>query len=180
VDEQEAIRLSQSGNEDSFRWLIETHYRKAFRIASRILRDPFPAADVTQEAFIAAWRALGTFRVGQPFEPWIMTIVARRAKRRLITQAAAMSMDSSVVVAIPAAAADPLAAAMANERTNAVVHALAQLSADRQLILALFYGEGQTIPEIAAALQMPVGTVKSEMHRARAKLKGLLRGFDEK
>jgi RNA polymerase sigma factor (sigma-70 family) len=86
VDEQEAIRLSQAGNEDGFRWLVEQHYKKAFRIACRILRDSSTAADVAQDAFVDAWRALGTFHIGQPFEPWIVTIVARRAKRQLVAQ----------------------------------------------------------------------------------------------
>ena len=179
VDEQEAIRLSQAGNEDAFRWLVERHYKKVFRIACRILRDSSAATDVAQEAFVAAWRALGTFHVGQPFEPWIVTIVARRAKKQLVAQAATVSADISSLADVPAPTADPLTAALASERGNGIGGAVARLSRDRQLIIALFYGEGQTIAEIAAALQMPVGTVKSEMHRARAELKRHLKGLDK-
>lgn len=83
LDEQEAIRLCQGGDKESFRVLVEKHQDKAYRAACMVLGDPGAAEDVVQDAFLAAWRCIDTFKLGLPFAPWFYKIVVRCAVRRI-------------------------------------------------------------------------------------------------
>jgi RNA polymerase sigma-70 factor (ECF subfamily) len=157
---------------------MDTHKDKAFRIACKILGDHGAAEDATQEAFVSAWRSMHTFKVGQPFTPWLLTILVRCAFKRLPKSSIQVRSLSE------ADCPDPRDPALGPEQTLAkeevfeiVRKALTRLSPQRSRIIRLYYDVGLKVSEIADLMTLPEGTVKSEMHRARQELSQILKGI---
>ena len=144
-----------------------------------MLGDAAGAADVTQEAFVAAWRGINTFKLGQPFGPWLMKIVVRGALKRLPKEPVRLvSLDEpDGVTDIRDPAPDALNVLEAEERAAAVRKAINRLSRQRRHIVLLFYDAEQSIEEIAESLGLAAGTVKSELYRARQELGKMLKGL---
>jgi RNA polymerase sigma-70 factor, ECF subfamily len=156
---------------------MDTHKDKAFRIACKILGNHGTAQDATQEAFVLAWQSMHTFERGRPFAPWFFKILARCALKRLPKNS--MQMKSLAVEDCP----DPQDPAPGPEQTFAtkevfkiVRNALATLPAQQRTIIRLHYDVGLKIWEIADLLELPEGTVKSELYRARRQLSQILKG----
>ena len=82
LDESELIRRAQRGDEHAYEELVHAYQGIAFRIAYVIARNAGDAEDATQDGFVKAWRALGRFRTGAPFRPWLLRIVANEARNR--------------------------------------------------------------------------------------------------
>ncbi len=148
----------------------------AFRAAYLIVRDEDDAADVAQDAFVRAYRALNTFDTARAFRPWLLRIVTnvalnstRAAKRR---QAATERLvpDSEP----PAGASQPAAAAEAAEQAERVWEAIGGLSDDDQTLIYLRYFLENSEAEAAEAIGRPGGTVKSRLHRALKRLRQVI------
>ncbi len=177
MDEQEAIRFCQGGDKESFRVLVEKHQDKAYRAACMILGDPGAAEDVVQDAFLAAWRSIDTFKLGLPFAPWFYKIVVRCAVRQMKRKSIHVtSVQDSDEIELSDPAPGPEQALKAAELKEVVGKAISRLSPQRKLIITLHYYLEQKICEIAESLGLPGGTVKSEIFRARQELSQTLRG----
>jgi len=177
LDEQEAIRLCQGGDKESFRVLVERHQDKAYRAACMILGDPGAAEDVVQEAFLAAWRCIDTFKLGLPFAPWFNKLVVRGAVRRIQRKSIRVScVQESGEIDLADPAPGPEVALRAEELKEIVGKAISRLTPQRKLIITLHYYLEQKISEIAESLGLPEGTVKSEIFRAKQDLSKTLRG----
>lgn len=149
----------------AFLRLADDHLDAAYRLARAILRDPTEAQDATHDAFIQAWRKWSTLRDPARFEPWFDRILVNACRNRLRRMSRWQASDISAEVAI--AAGDPFGQAHDREVIGA---ALAALSPDHRVVVALRYYRDLSIDQIAARLAIPAGTVQSRLHYALERL----------
>jgi RNA polymerase sigma-70 factor (ECF subfamily) len=162
---------AQRGDALAYEELVRPHQEIAFRVAYVITRNSADAEDATQDALVKAWRALGRFRVDEPLRPWLLRIVANEARNRrrsvgrrerLILRAADSSGE---------AAPSPETTVLDREQRTELLRALDDLPDGAREVLACRYLLELTEEETAAALDVPVGTVKSRTSRALERLK---------
>jgi RNA polymerase sigma-70 factor (ECF subfamily) len=169
LEDSELVERARRGDEDAYEDLVRAYQGIAFRTAYVIAGSASDAEEAAQEAFVKAYRALGRFRSGQPFRPWLLTIVANEARNRRRTggRRAALALR----VADPGAPGeDPEAAALASERRERLLTAVERLRDDDRDVLACRYFLELSEEETAAALGIARGTVKSRTHRALERL----------
>jgi RNA polymerase sigma-70 factor, ECF subfamily len=153
------VRAAQGGSEAAVEELFARHWPDAYRTALLIAHDRAAAEDIAQEAFLAALRALPRFDRRRPLRPWLHRIVVNRA----IDWARARRLRQEVDVdAVPEVAAPP-----ARDVTGlgALGGALARLSVEHRAVIVMRYLLELTPGEIAAALELPRGTVNSRLRR---------------
>lgn len=174
----EVVAAAQAGDERAFAQIVEQHQRAVFGIAWRMTNDAAAAEDLAQEVFLRAWRKLGTFRLGEPFRPWLLRLASNVCinalkKRRPVP--VAMLGDEEGDAREPASEA-PSAPELA-ARSEAAAHleaAIAQLPDDCRLLITLRHVEEMSYEEIASALGRPLGTIKVQLFRARERLRRML------
>jgi RNA polymerase sigma-70 factor (ECF subfamily) len=188
MDETVLIKDAQRGDLDAFNTLVLHYQDGLYNTARRILGDDDLAADATQEAFISAFRSLNSFRGGS-FKAWLMRTVTnasydelRRRKRRPTTPLEpdsdeADGMDEPRWLADPSLS--PEDTAEAHELEHAMEHCLQGLPLDYKTVVVMADIEGLDYTEVAAAVRVPLGTVKSRLARARLRLRECLQGFEE-
>lgn len=188
MDEIALLSQAQRGDLDAFNRLVLAHQEQLFNIAFRILGDEDLAADATQEAFLHAFQKITTFRSGS-FRAWLIRIVTnlcydelRRQKRRPQTALEPLTADGEELES-PAWMSDggpsPEASLEQKELEHAIEHCLQALPPPFRTIVVLADIEGLDYSEIAVALRIPLGTVKSRLARARLRLRDCLRQFQE-
>ncbi len=185
--ETEWLNQAQAGDLRAFDQLVLLHQQTVFAVAVRMLGDPEEAKDVAQDAFVRAWRSLAAFRREAKLSTWLVSITMnlcrnrRRwwARRRRVIVA---SLDDPVRPDEESAgrqAADPAptpdAVAQHRERQRAAADALQHLEPSERSVIVLRDIQGYTYEEIAHISGCRVGTVKSRLSRARARLHGLLK-----
>jgi len=188
MDENTLINGAQRGDLDAFNTLVLHYQDTLFNTARRILGDEELAADATQEAFLSAFRGLNSFRGGS-FKAWLMRTVTnaaydelRRRKRRPTT---ALEPDGEDPEGMdePRWLADsnlsPEEATEARELEHAMEHCLEGLPFEYRTVVVMADIEGLDYTEVAAAVRVPLGTVKSRLARARLRLRECLQGFEE-
>ena len=153
--------------------LVHTYQGIAFRTAYLIAGTAADAEDAAQEAFVKAYRALGRFRPGAPFRPWLLQIVANEARnrRRSAGRRAALALRAAAQESSGDAAPSPEAALVASERRQELLVALERLREEERLVLACRFFLDLSEEETAAALGVRRGTVKSRQSRALARLR---------
>ncbi len=180
ICEAELIQRAARGDQEAFRHLWENHHAVAMAAALRLCHQRALAEEITQGAFLLAWRGLPGFRQGNPFRPWLMRILYRHALdvmekqhayARPLSLADALESEGLHADGNSLEQADPQEQVAQREEVR---QALACLSADQRRVIALRYGADLTEVDIAQALGWPVGTVKSRLNRARERLRVLL------
>jgi RNA polymerase sigma-70 factor, ECF subfamily len=139
---------------------FEPHRALALRVAYRITRNAADAEDAVQDAFVKAWRASGSFRTGAPLRPWLLSIVANEARNRRRSAGRRAWYERQVRPEMPPEAVD-----------TDVLAALDELPDEQRIVLAYRHLFSFSEEETAAALGIPVGTVKSRSARALARLR---------
>ena len=188
MDETALIADAQHGDLDAFNTLVLRYQDTVFNAARRILGDDEPAADATQEAFLSAFRSLTSFRGGS-FKAWLLRTVTnasydelRRRKRRPTTPLEPDALDEDGTDE-PRWFADPGLSpeeqAEAHEIEHAMEHCLEGLPVDYRTVVVMADIEGLDYADVAAAVRVPLGTVKSRLARARLRLRECLGGFEE-
>ncbi len=188
MDETALIHSAQNGDLDSFNTLILHYQDSVFHTALRIIGDEDLAQDAAQEAFISAFRSISSFRGGS-FKAWLMRMVTnacydefRRQKRRPTTPLEPETSDGEEMDS-PRWLADPnmtpAEKSEADELEHAIQHCLDALPTDFRTVVVLADIQGMDYTEVAAASQVPLGTIKSRLARARLRLRECLRGFEE-
>jgi len=161
---------------NAYEALVQQYQQLAYRVAYQVTRDAADAEDAAQEAFVNAYYALGRFRPGAPFKPWLCRIVANEARNRRMAahRRTALTERAQRAQASGEAAPSPEAAAEADEFRATLIETLARLRDDDRLILAyrLFFDFSEA--DMAEALKVPKGTVKSRLSRALARLRDAL------
>mgnify|MGYP001358334009 FL=1 len=174
--DQQLVERVQRGDKRAFDLLVSKYQRKLGRLLSRFIRDPSEVEDVTQEAFIKAYRALPGFRGDSAFYTWLYRIGINTAKNHLV----AMGRRAPTSTEMDAEEAESLESGdqlrdlntpenqmMSRQVGDTVNQTLQELPEELRMALTLREIEGLSYEEIATAMQCPVGTVRSRIFRAR-------------
>jgi RNA polymerase sigma-70 factor, ECF subfamily len=173
LDEPELIRRAQRGDKHAYEELVNAHQGIAFRTAYVIARNAADAEEAAQDGFVKAWRALGRFREGSPFRPWLLRIVANEAsnRRRSAGRRASLALRAAAEEPSGDAAPSPEAALLSAEQRTTLLAAVEELPDEQRDVVALRYFLGLSEAEVAEALAIPQGTVKSRTARALERLR---------
>ena len=174
LDEARAIGATAGGDPAAFGVLVERYQEPAFRAAYLIVRDAAAAEDVAQEAFVRAYRQIGTFRQGEPFRPWLLRIVQNLALNEVRSRARRRALAERTAETEPVTAAGPEGGLVADEQAATLLRAIGELPDDDRIVLHLRYYLELPEREIASAIGKPAGTVKSRLHRASRRLRELV------
>lgn len=182
--DQQLVERVQQGDKRAFDLLVSKYQRKLGRLLSRFIRDPSEVEDVTQEAFIKAYRALPGFRGESAFYTWLYRIGINTAKNHLV----ALGRRAPTSTELDAEEAENLDSGehlrdlntpenqmMSRQVGETVNQTLLELPEELRTALTLREIEGLSYEEIADVMQCPVGTVRSRIFRAREAVAGKLR-----
>jgi RNA polymerase sigma factor (sigma-70 family) len=172
------VERAQHGDTDAYGELVRRYQALATRTAYVITGTSADAEDAAQEGFAKAYFALDRFRTGAPFRPWLLRIVANEAKNRRKAAGRRPTVDLSIAEDRPSGdtALSPEAAALASDRRERVLGALRKLREEDRLVIAYRYFFDLSEAEMADALGVARGTVKSRLSRALARLRELAIG----
>jgi len=172
--DNELIARAQRGDTRAYGALVEEHQTIAFRTAYLLTGSAADAEDAVQEAFVKAYRALGRFRQGAPFRPWLLSIVANEARnrRRSAGRRERLALRAAEDPLSGGAVPSPEAALLDAEQREELLAAVNDLREDDRLVIACRYFMGLSEEETAEALGWRRGTVKSRTSRALERLRG--------
>jgi RNA polymerase sigma-70 factor (ECF subfamily) len=175
--EAELVERARRGDAAAYEALVVGYQQIAFRTAFLVTGSAADAEEAAQDAFVKAFAALERFRRGAPFRPWLLRIVVNEARNRrrsagrrehLALRVAAASRDAEP------GAPSPEAALIAAEERDRLLRAVAALAEDDRLVVSCRHFLGLSEEETAAVLALPVGTVKSRLSRALARVRAAL------
>lgn len=179
--ENEIIRSVLKGNVNEFEKLVTAYEKNVYNIALRLVGDPEDAADMTQETFIKAYRALGSFRGDSKFSVWLYRIASnvcldflRSRSRRKQVSLSVEDEDGEAFMELPDMSGNPEEQLMKKLSMEAVRRGLEQLPPQQRQILVLRELGGLSYAELAQSLGLEEGTVKSRIFRARKRLCAML------
>lgn len=188
LNEEQLIQYAKQGDLDAFNRLVLAYQDIAYSVAYRLMGDTPSAEDITQDAFIAAYRKLHTFRGGS-FKAWLLRIVTngsydelRKRKRRPTTTLEPVGADDATYDSpdwLTDPGESPEQSAMRAELSDAIQDCLNQLDHDFKAVVVLVDIQGMDYREAANSLEKPLGTIKSRLARARSRMQDCLRGFGE-
>ncbi len=168
------VTRAQRGDREAFGELVEQFERTVHAICLRRLGNPSEAVELTQEVFLHVMKRLDQLREPERFAGWLRQVAARMAINRATRRVQPPSVDSEILEAAGEHRQDPLDELIARERAQRLYDGLARLKTlDRETLVA-FYIQGQSLVEIAEALDTPIGTIKRRLHTARKRLKAEL------
>jgi RNA polymerase sigma factor (sigma-70 family) len=167
-EDSELVERARRGDERAYEALVRAHQGIAFRTAYVIAGNASDAEEAAQEAFVKAYRALGRFRSGSPFRPWLLRIVANEARnrRRSAGRRAALSLRAAADESSGDAAPSPEGVLLADEERGRLLAAVNELREEERLVIACRFFLELTEEETAEALDVRLGTVKSRTSRA--------------
>jgi RNA polymerase sigma-70 factor (ECF subfamily) len=168
------VRQAQAGDREAFGRLVEQFERTVHAICLRRLGNPSEALEMTQEVFLHVLRRLDQLREPERFAGWLRQVTVRMAINRATRRNAPASVETGILEGASEHRDDPLDELISRERAQRLWEALGRLKAiDREALVA-FYIQGQSLIEIAEALDVPIGTIKRRLHTARKRLKAEL------
>jgi RNA polymerase sigma-70 factor (ECF subfamily) len=182
--DQQLVERAQRGDKHAFELLVAKYQRRLGRLISRFVRNAAEAEDVTQDAFIKAYRALPAFRGDSAFYTWLYRIGINTAKNHLVAQGrrapTSTPFDSEEAEDFEDAVllhevATPENELMSKQVVEVVNSSLQELPDDLRTALTLREIEGLSYEEIAAVMDCPIGTVRSRIFRAREAIAANLR-----
>ncbi len=182
--DRQLVARAQHGDKQAFELLVEKYQRKLARLLSRFIRDPAEVEDVTQEAFIKAYRALPAFRGDSAFYTWLYRIGINTAKNYLM----AMGRRAPTSTEVEAEEAEgfeegeqlrdintPESLLLSNEIARTVNATIEGLPQELRTAIQMREIEGMSYEDIAKAMDCPIGTVRSRIFRAREAIAEQLR-----
>ncbi len=181
MDEASLIRAAQQGDQSAFARLVEANQGRIYSLCYRMTGNSEDAADLTQEAFLNAWRGLGSFGGQAAFSTWLYRLASnacidflRREKRRMALSMTQEEDEEGRQTDLPDERWAPERELERKELQAAVQEGLSTLSPEHRQVLLLRETEGLSYQEIAQCLSLEEGTVKSRIARARLALKEFL------
>jgi RNA polymerase sigma-70 factor, ECF subfamily len=170
----ELVRSAREGDHAAFDKLVVRTEAMVFAVVFRRLRNRSEALEVAQEVYIQVLRKLPQLRDEVRFEAWLRKIAVRLAINRAVRRPREVHGDLPALVALRAAGGNPLERIVESENADCVRECLGRLrDIDRRTLLA-FYFEGQSLQEMSAEFDSPVGTIKRRLHTARNRLRDKL------
>ena len=181
--EQHLIQRAQKGNPEAFAALVTEHQRYVYNLALRILQNEDEALDLAQETFVRAWTALPNFRGQSQFRTWLYRIVTNLCYNRLPHLRRSLTeLGDDVIAELPEtdlAFADPSHGVESRELRSYLHQAIDQLDENYRLLIFLRYQSELSYDEIATMLNLPLGTVKTGLFRAKEQLRRTLETSQE-
>jgi RNA polymerase sigma-70 factor (ECF subfamily) len=180
----EILRRCLAGDDVAYRQLVERYRRPVYSLAVRMVRQSEDAEDLTQETFIRMFRALDRYDPERPFAAWLFTIASRlcidHLRRRRIRPISLVQhdpvSDEERTLEIEAGGLGPDEQAVEAEEERRVQELIEGLPPHYRIVVLLRHQQDLSYEEIAQALQLPLGTVKARIHRARALLRHRIEG----
>ncbi|MBA3660069.1 MAG: sigma-70 family RNA polymerase sigma factor [Gemmatimonadales bacterium] len=191
LSDQEVVTLARSGREQAYRELIRRYERPIFALVYRMVRDRELAEDLSQETFVKTLNAIASYRPEYKFSSWIFKIANNTAidhlrRRELDTlslegspHAATPEAMQATALQIGAQQESPLDEVEARELGGEIETAIGRLRPEYRACILLRHVEGRPYEEIAEMLDLPLGTVKTYIHRARNELRAMLAHLKE-
>lgn len=169
-----------AGSQEAFRELVLRFERPVFSLIARMVQDPAMAEDLAQEAFVKAYRSLHTYDASRKLSSWLFKIAhnttidhLRRHVPDTVSLEASPDDDGRgglAAVLSDGSVEDPAAAAERRDMARSLERAISRLRPEYREAVVLFYVEGATYQEICEVTRLPLGTVKTNLHRARKEL----------
>ena len=166
----ELVERASRGDREAFSSLAASHVDRCYALAYRILRDSHRAQDATQQALLGAWRDIGTLRDPERFDAWLHRLVVHacyteaRGERRWNARVRVITSDSLSSPDVARSVAD----------RDELDTAFRRLSPEQRAVVVLHHHLGYPLTEIAATLDIPVGTARSRLHYAVRQLRAVL------
>lgn len=182
MTEQELISKAKSGDQDAFGQLVLDHQNKVYTLAVHFVGDREDAADLAQEAFLKAWRSLGSFQGESSFATWMHRLTTnvcldwlrKQSRRQNISVAVSLDDEEANWTEPADSRQDPQERLEQTERKQALTQAMQKLTEQHRRLLLMREVSGLSYQEIADALEVDLGTVKSRIARARMQLRKIL------
>ena len=178
IGDAECVKRVQRGDVDAFEVLVRRHQKATFNLVYRLLGDYDEAAEVAQEVFLSAFKSIHQFRGDANFSTWLYRIAFNHASTRRkglqLAQQRYVPLDGTEPIGDNGSFSDPEQTIEKREIQQRVQQALNSLHKDDAAIIVLRDLQDAPYEEVAQTLDIPVGTVKSRLHRARRALKELL------
>jgi RNA polymerase sigma factor (sigma-70 family) len=169
-DEAALVRRCLRGEGEAIRTLVERFQAEVFGLCVRLLHHRHDAEDVAQEVFLRVFRSLKRWDGERPLKPWVMGITVNRCRTWLSQRARRPELADYLQDTAPGRAGDD-----SSELVAEIQGALAALRPEYRAVFVLFHEQGQPYEDIADALDRPVGTIKTWLHRARGEVLQRLR-----
>lgn len=172
IEDDRLAAAAQQGQRQAAEDLVRRYLGRAYGLALRIMGNPHDAEDAAQEAMLRAVRFLSSYRLEGTFDRWILKVANNtcldllRKKRNLKVHGMSEEQEAGLAAAEP----DP-SEALAAERLALVEKLLARLPDQQRSVFVLFHHEKRSLRDVAEMLDVPEGTVRSSLHRARGKLR---------
>ena len=186
LDDKELAALAAKGREMAFRELLSRYERPIFSLVYRIVRDRTLAEDLAQESFVRAFNAISSYKPTYKFSSWIFKIANNHTidhlrKRKLDTvsihgspSASSAEEEERTRITLESTGEQPDAYVESRELGGMVEEAIGKLRPEYKTAVLLRHVEGYAYEEIAETMELPLGTVKTYLHRARKELKDIL------
>lgn len=174
--DHQIVALCQKGRPEGFARLLLTYQERVYRRAYSFVHNREDALDLTQEVFLKAMKAIDSFTAGRPLWPWLRRIVTNQCLNFLRSRPNLVSLDATEDLPEPMGGEDPAEAAISAWNWGQIQTALGKLPPLWRMAVVLRHQEDLSYDDIAHALELPVGTVKTYLFRARRTLRDLLAG----
>ena len=170
----DAVTAVRRGHHEAFAPIVDIFQRRLFGLALMMTRDPMGAEEVVQDAFVRAFQHLDAYDTHRPFYPWISTIVVRLAQNWLVRHSRQRTREGTELDpegGAPSPDRDALAGLITDERDHRLWQSVAALPSGERTAVILYYRQDMSVGEIASAIGVTGGTVKTLLFRARKKLR---------
>jgi RNA polymerase sigma-70 factor, ECF subfamily len=174
--DREFVRDVRRGDREAFGHLVRAHQGRLFGLVLMMVRQPSGAEEVTQDCFVRAYTHLDHYDEGRPFYPWLASIAVRLAQNWLRRHGRDVRREGTALESAPepGAPAEPLTTLMADERSRRLWQSVAALPSGERTAVVLYYRDDMAVGDIARALGVTTGTIKTLLFRARRHLRGRL------
>lgn len=181
IDEKRLVERGQKGDREAIDELVRRYQNKAYQYAYRLTHDADEAADLAAEAFVRIYTAIPRFRAESRFTTWLYRIITNcfLDQKKKEKPRKTVSLDENPLLGesgtqMGAPVGDPTESSEKNERGEILMAAIDELPEYQRAMIVMYHMEMLGYEEIAAALDLPIGTVKSRLNRARLALRELL------
>jgi RNA polymerase sigma-70 factor, ECF subfamily len=182
-DVADAVRAVRAGSAQAYATIVERFQGPLMTLCTALLRNRQAAEELAQDALVRAYERLDLFDVRQPMKPWLYKIAYRLAQERRRAQNREMArMEAAATILGPNRSdSGPAERLFADERSETLWQAVSALPMAQRTAVVLYYRENLSVKEVAGALGVSPGTVKTHLFRARSQIQTSLRGqdFDE-
>src|SRR5688572_14694933 len=183
INEQTLVQKAKKGDQDAFALLINEHQKYVYNLALRVVKDENEALDLAQETFVRAWTALPNFKGQSQFRTWLYRIVTNLCYNRLPNLRRSLNeLGDDIISEIPETniAFDNPAHGLESRELRSYLHqAIDRLDENYRLLISLRYQNELSYEEIATTLNLPLGTVKTGLFRAKEQLRRTLETYQE-